>query len=291
MIAELQAAGNPQGRFAWRRPARRRSNRRLDDTGLRIRPDVRCAGIQHTAPLAKITGEVWNDILAVNLSLAFLHAPCLAADGKPLRPRDPADASTVLASRGLCHAGALSSHDQGGLVACRRSRSPPNMPTGAAPQRRRHHQLHLPLRANCSWTAGLSVRVEGVCQPPLTQMLAEKQPSHRLPLPQSARWRCWHLRPGAQHHGTAISDRRQLDWLTMPAGCAVLRYAPPLRRFAARLRSYRSAMRVSNGRRLRCQARTTRTRSPSAPHAGQVNVCSMVTGGECLISAWNFCST
>lgn len=32
---------------------------------------VNNAGIQHTAPIASITAEVWNDILAVNLSAAF----------------------------------------------------------------------------------------------------------------------------------------------------------------------------------------------------------------------------
>jgi len=30
--------------------------------------------------------------------------------------------------------------------------------------------------------------------------------------------------------------------------------------------------------------------SPGA-HLGHVSVCTIVTGGECLISAWNLCST
>ena len=74
LIAELLAAGSPDGRyfggdlrdvnqidalmaqvFAWRH---------LDVL-------VNNAGIQHTAPIADVTTEVWNDILAVNLSAAF----------------------------------------------------------------------------------------------------------------------------------------------------------------------------------------------------------------------------
>jgi 3-hydroxybutyrate dehydrogenase len=74
LIAELQAAGSPQAEyfggdlrdvdqidalmaqvFAWSH---------LDIL-------VNNAGIQHTAPLTAISAEVWNDILAVNLSAAF----------------------------------------------------------------------------------------------------------------------------------------------------------------------------------------------------------------------------
>ena len=74
LIAELQAAGSPESRylggdlrdvdqidalmagaFAWGR---------LDIL-------VNNAGIQHTAPMAAISSEVWNEILAVNLSAAF----------------------------------------------------------------------------------------------------------------------------------------------------------------------------------------------------------------------------
>jgi hypothetical protein len=36
--------------------------------------------------------------------------------------------------------------------------------------------------------------------------------------------------------------------------------------------------------------RMTLSSSPVVVHAGQVRVCNMVTGGECLISAWNLCS-
>jgi 3-hydroxybutyrate dehydrogenase len=74
LIAELLAAGSPQAKyfggdlrdvdqiealmaqaFAWSH---------LDIL-------VNNAGIQHTAPLTAISAEVWNDVLAVNLSAAF----------------------------------------------------------------------------------------------------------------------------------------------------------------------------------------------------------------------------
>jgi hypothetical protein len=38
------------------------------------------------------------------------------------------------------------------------------------------------------------------------------------------------------------------------------------------------------------RARTTLSGSVVVEHTGHVRVCSMVTGGECLISAWNLCS-
>jgi hypothetical protein len=38
------------------------------------------------------------------------------------------------------------------------------------------------------------------------------------------------------------------------------------------------------------RARTTLSASVVVEHTGHVRVCSMVTGGECLISAWNLCS-
>ena len=39
------------------------------------------------------------------------------------------------------------------------------------------------------------------------------------------------------------------------------------------------------------RARTNLSRSPSEPHKAQVSVWSIVISGECLISAWNLCST
>jgi 3-hydroxybutyrate dehydrogenase len=74
LIAELQAAGSPQGRYFG---GDLRNVDQIDALMAQVfawgRLDilVNNAGIQHTAPITAITAEVWNDILAVNLSAAF----------------------------------------------------------------------------------------------------------------------------------------------------------------------------------------------------------------------------
>jgi len=74
LIAELQAAGSPNARYF---------GGDLRDVSLidglmaqvfawgHLDVLVNNAGIQHTAPIADVSTELWNDILAVNLSAAF----------------------------------------------------------------------------------------------------------------------------------------------------------------------------------------------------------------------------
>jgi 3-hydroxybutyrate dehydrogenase len=74
LIAELQAAGSPQGSYFG---GDLRDVDQIDALMAQVfawgHLDilVNNAGIQHTAPITAITAEVWNDILAVNLSAAF----------------------------------------------------------------------------------------------------------------------------------------------------------------------------------------------------------------------------
>jgi 3-hydroxybutyrate dehydrogenase len=74
LVAELQAAGSPEGRYFG---GDLRDVDQIDALMTQVfawgHLDilVNNAGIQHTAPITSITAEVWNDILAVNLSAAF----------------------------------------------------------------------------------------------------------------------------------------------------------------------------------------------------------------------------
>ncbi len=74
LIAELRQAGSPEVRFFG---GDLREVNQIDALMEQVfawgRRDilVNNAGIQHTAPITDITVEVWNDILAVNLSAAF----------------------------------------------------------------------------------------------------------------------------------------------------------------------------------------------------------------------------
>jgi 3-hydroxybutyrate dehydrogenase len=74
LIAELQTAGSPQSRYFG---GDLRDVEQIDALMAQVfawgHLDilVNNAGIQHTAPITSITAEVWNDILAVNLSAAF----------------------------------------------------------------------------------------------------------------------------------------------------------------------------------------------------------------------------
>jgi 3-hydroxybutyrate dehydrogenase len=74
LIAELQAGGSPQAKYFG---GDLRDVDQIDALMAQVfalgHLDilVNNAGIQHTAPLTAISAEVWNDILAVNLSAAF----------------------------------------------------------------------------------------------------------------------------------------------------------------------------------------------------------------------------
>jgi 3-hydroxybutyrate dehydrogenase len=74
LLAELQAAGSPQVSYFG---GDLRDVNQIDALMAQVfawgRLDilVNNAGIQHTAPIADVTTELWNDILAVNLSAAF----------------------------------------------------------------------------------------------------------------------------------------------------------------------------------------------------------------------------
>lgn len=74
LTAELHAAGSPQSRYFG---GDLRDPGGIDDLMAQVfawsHIDilVNNAGIQHTAPIAEVATQVWNDILAVNLSAAF----------------------------------------------------------------------------------------------------------------------------------------------------------------------------------------------------------------------------
>jgi len=74
LIAELQAAGSPQARYFG---GDLRDVKQIDALMAQVfawsHLDILAnnAGIQHTAPIADVTTELWNDILSVNLSAAF----------------------------------------------------------------------------------------------------------------------------------------------------------------------------------------------------------------------------
>ena len=74
LLAQLQAAGSPQANYF---DGDLRDVDQIDALMARVfawsHLDilVNNAGIQHTAPIAQVTTEVWDDILAVNLSAAF----------------------------------------------------------------------------------------------------------------------------------------------------------------------------------------------------------------------------
>src|ERR1700733_8087152 len=70
LVAELQAAGSPQSRYFG---GDLRDVDQIDALMAQVLAWshldilVNNAGIQHTAPIADVTTETWNDILAVNL--------------------------------------------------------------------------------------------------------------------------------------------------------------------------------------------------------------------------------
>jgi 3-hydroxybutyrate dehydrogenase len=212
LTAELQAAGSPQARhfggdlrevdqidalmaqvFAWGH---------LDIL-------VNNAGIQHTAPISQITTELWNNILAVNLSAAFhtmRHALPRMAEARYGRVINIASVHGLVASVnkapyvaakfglvGLSKVAALEyahigSAESGGVtVNCI---CPGWVDTA----------LLAPQIAERRQELGVSTAAA------IDAMLAEKQPSHRLSSPaEIARLAVWLCAPDAHNiTGTAI---------------------------------------------------------------------------------------
>ena len=212
LIAELRAGGSSQAKyfggdlrdvdqidalmaqvFAWRH---------LDIL-------VNNAGIQHIAPIADVTTEVWNDILAVNLSAAFhtmRHALPRMAEANYGRVINIASVHGLVASvskapyvsakfglvglskvAALEYAGIGSPESGGVTINCI---CPGWVDTAlVAPQIAERREV-------------LGVSTEAA----IDAMLAEKQPSHRLSSPaEIARLAVWLCAPDAHNiTGTAI---------------------------------------------------------------------------------------
>jgi 3-hydroxybutyrate dehydrogenase len=212
LIAELQANGSPEASFF---SGDLRDANVIDTLMAQVAAWnhidvlVNNAGIQHTAPIAEVTTQLWNDILAVNLSAAFhtmRHAlPRMAGAGYG-RVINIASVHGLVASVskapyvsakfalvGLSKVAALEyagigSADSGGVtVNCI---CPGWVDTAlVAPQiAERRNEL------------GLSAEAA------IDAMLAEKQPSRRLSSPaEIARLAVWLCAPGAHNiTGTAI---------------------------------------------------------------------------------------
>jgi 3-hydroxybutyrate dehydrogenase len=212
LTAELQAAGSSHSRYFG---GDLRDVNQIDALMARVfawgRLDilVNNAGIQHTAPLADVTTELWNDILAVNLSAAFhtmRHALPRMAKASYGRVINIASVHGLVASVskapyvsakfglvGLSKVAALEyadvgSADSGGVtVNCI---CPGWVDTAlVAPQIAERRE-------------GLGVSTEAA----IDALLAEKQPSHRLSSPaEIARLAVWLCAPAAHNiTGTAI---------------------------------------------------------------------------------------
>lgn len=212
LIAELRAAGSPQGRYFG---GDLRDVKQIDALMAEVfawgHLDVLVnnAGIQHTAPIADVTTAVWNDILAVNLSAAFhtmRHALPRMAAAKYGRVINIASVHGLVASThkapyvaakfglvGLSKVAALEyadvgSAESGGVtVNCI---CPGWVDTALlAPQIAERRQE-------------LGVSTEAA----IDAMLAEKQPSHRLSSPaEIARLAVWLCAPDAHNiTGAAI---------------------------------------------------------------------------------------
>jgi 3-hydroxybutyrate dehydrogenase len=212
LMAELQAAGSPQGRYFG---GDLRDIDQIDALMAQIfawgHLDilVNNAGIQHTAPIAAITAGVWNDILAVNLSAAFhtmRHALPRMAEARYGRVINIASVHGLVASVskapyvaakfglvGLSRVAALEyadigSADSGGVtINCI---CPGWVDTA----------LIAPQIAERRQELGVSTAAA------IDAMLAEKQPSHRLSSPSEiARLAVWLCDPDAHNiTGTAI---------------------------------------------------------------------------------------
>ena len=212
LIAELQAGGSPQAKYFG---GDLRDVDQIDALMTQVfawgHLDilVNNAGIQHTAPITSISAEVWNDILAVNLSAAFhtmRHALPRMAEARYGRVINIASVHGLVASVskapyvaakfgliGLSKVAALEyahigSADTGGVtINCI---CPGWVDTA----------LLAPQIAERRQELGVSAAAA------IDAMLAEKQPSHRLSSPaEIARLAVWLCAPDAHNiTGTAI---------------------------------------------------------------------------------------
>lgn len=212
LIAELQAGGSPQAKYFG---GDLRDVDQIDALMAQVfawgHLDilVNNAGIQHTAPITSISAEVWNDILAVNLSAAFhtmRHALPRMAEAHFGRVINIASVHGLVASVskapyvaakfgliGLSKVAALEyahigSADTGGVtINCI---CPGWVDTA----------LLAPQIAERRQELGVSAAAA------IDAMLAEKQPSHRLSSPaEIARLAVWLCAPDAHNiTGTAI---------------------------------------------------------------------------------------
>ena len=212
LIAELQAGGSPQAKYFG---GDLRDVDQIDALMAQVfawgHLDilVNNAGIQHTAPITSISAEVWNDILAVNLSAAFhtmRHALPRMAEANYGRVINIASVHGLVASVskapyvaakfgliGLSKVAALEyahigSADTGGVtINCI---CPGWVDTA----------LLAPQIAERRQELGVSAAAA------IDAMLAEKQPSHRLSSPaEIARLAVWLCAPDAHNiTGTAI---------------------------------------------------------------------------------------
>ena len=212
LIAELRAGGSPQAKYFG---GDLRDADQIDALMAQVfawgHLDilVNNAGIQHTAPITAISAEVWNDILAVNLSAAFhtmRHALPRMAEARYGRVINIASVHGLVASVskapyvaakfglvGLSKVAALEyahigSADTGGVtINCI---CPGWVDTA----------LLAPQIAERRQELGVSAAAA------IDAMLAEKQPSHRLSSPaEIARLAVWLCAPDAHNiTGTAI---------------------------------------------------------------------------------------
>jgi 3-hydroxybutyrate dehydrogenase len=212
LIAELQAGGSPQAKYFG---GNLRDVDQIDALMAQVfawgHLDilVNNAGIQHTAPITAISAEVWNDILAVNLSAAFhtmRHALPRMSEARYGRVINIASVHGLVASVskapyvaakfglvGLSKVAALEyahigSADTGGVtINCI---CPGWVDTA----------LLAPQIAERRQELGVSAAAA------IDAMLAEKQPSHRLSSPaEIARLAVWLCAPDAHNiTGTAI---------------------------------------------------------------------------------------
>jgi 3-hydroxybutyrate dehydrogenase len=212
LLAQLQAAGSPQvSYFGGDLRDVNQIDRLMAQVFAWSHLDilVNNAGIQHTAPLTSISAEVWNDILAVNLSAAFhtmRHALPRMAEARYGRVINIASVHGLVASVskapyvaakfgliGLSKVAALEyahigSADTGGVtINCI---CPGWVDTA----------LLAPQIAERRQELGVSAAAA------IDAMLAEKQPSHRLSSPaEIARLAVWLCAPDAHNiTGTAI---------------------------------------------------------------------------------------
>jgi 3-hydroxybutyrate dehydrogenase len=212
LLAQLQAAGSPQvSSFGGDLRDVNQIDRLMAQVFAWSHLDilVNNAGIQHTAPITSISAEVWNDILAVNLSAAFhtmRHALPRMAEARYGRVINIASVHGLVASVskapyvaakfgliGLSKVAALEyahigSADTGGVtINCI---CPGWVDTA----------LLAPQIAERRQELGVSAAAA------IDAMLAEKQPSHRLSSPaEIARLAVWLCAPDAHNiTGTAI---------------------------------------------------------------------------------------